>query len=55
MTGIVIAILLLAAAGAGLVVAAVWLLAGTGWALLVGGCLLLAAAGVLRRGLKPNG
>ena len=45
------AILALAVAGAGMVVAGVAVLAGAGWAMVAAGAFLLGAASFLRRGL----
>lgn len=46
--------LLLALAGACLVVAGVYLLAGLGWGLVAGGVLCLVAASFIRRGMTDG-
>ncbi|WP_157089669.1 hypothetical protein [Bosea sp. WAO] len=52
---LLIAILVLALAGAGFITTGVFLLAGPGWAFIAGGVFALAAAVICRNGLNPNG
>jgi len=48
-------VVVLAVAGAGVMVAGVCLVAGAGWGMVLAGGFLLAAASFLTRGMKANG
>jgi hypothetical protein len=52
---LILAILLLAFIGAGLMTAGIYLLLGAGWALIAGGIFALGAAAICRNGLTANG
>lgn len=55
MNGLLIVILLMLIAGAGLILAGVFLLLGSAWAMIGGGVASIALAYILRGGLVLNG